>query len=599
MIVKMKKVTILVSEKQRQELLIRLRRLGIVHIENINKPSADEVRALKEEIDQANKALTVLRQYYKVAPPVTAHKEYIRIHDEAGEITSLYREKDVQARALAKIEEQIDEFKPWGAFNPQDIKDLKVKGVSARLYHADRKAFRKMDKPEGLHIISEDKRSVYFAHFYKGEEEELVFEKVKLPEVNFDDLYNRQEALGKRIGEIESILRSKVHAIDSIREYLSALEKRLIFLNVKHGMGEEKGFAYLQGFCPEESVKDIAGLSDTYGFGYLAELPDNPDETPTLIRNPKWISIINPIFKFMNTTPGYNECDISLWFLVFLSVFFAMLIGDAGYGVLFAAAAFFARRKLKNLPPEPFRLVYLFSFTTIIWGAITGTWFGFEKIAQLPFLNLMVIDKINSFGSGNENFIIHICFIIGVIHLSIAHLITASRIINSLKVLAEIGWISILWGLFFTAATLVLGKPFPLFAGYLLAVGVALLILFSNPQKNILKGILISLSNIPLKIIGSFSDVVSYLRLFAVGYASVVVASSFNEMAMQLGFNNIITSLGAALILFLGHTLNIVLGLMAVIVHGVRLNMLEFSGQIGMEWSGKEYAPFCEKVNSG
>ncbi|MFH1868917.1 MAG: hypothetical protein ABH843_08100 [Candidatus Omnitrophota bacterium] len=597
MIVKMKKVTILVSEKRRQGLLIKLRQFGMVHIKNINKPFGDEIRTLKEEIEQANKALAILSQYSKASPAVAAHREYIQTHDEAEEITSIYREKDAQARALQRIESQIEEFKPWGAFNPQDIKDLRAKGISIRLYYADRKTFRKMDKPEGLHIISEDKSSVYFVHLSKGEEKELLCKKVKPPEANFYDLYNKQEALQKRIGEIESILRSKTHAIGSISENLSALEKRLIFLDVKCGMKEEEGFSYLQGFCPEESVKDIAKLSGKHGFGYLSQLPDNPDETPTLIRNPKWISIINPIFKFMNTTPGYNECDISLWFLVFLSIFFALLIGDAGYGLLFAAATFFTRRKLKNLPPEPFRLMYLFSFTTIIWGAITGAWFGFEKIAQLPFLNLLVIDKINSFGKGNENFIIHICFIIGVVHLSIAHLITASRIVNSLKALAEIGWISVLWGLFFTAATLVLGKPFPLFAGYLLAVGAVLLVLFSNPQKNILKGILISLINIPLKIIGSFSDVVSYLRLFAVGYASVVVASSFNSMAMQLGFNNIITSLGAALILFLGHTLNITLGLMAVIVHGVRLNMLEFSGQIGMEWSGKEYAPFCEKVN--
>jgi len=102
------------------------------------------------------------------------------------------------------------------------------------------------------------------------------------------------------------------------------------------------------------------------------------------------------------------------------------------------------------------------------------------------------------------------------------------------------------------------------------------------------------LTEVPLKIISSFGDIVSYIRLFAVGYASVVLASTFNDMAVSVGFNSIITSLAAALILFLGHGLNIILGFMAVIVHGVRLNMLEFSGQMGMEWSGKEYTPFKE-----
>ena len=103
-----------------------------------------------------------------------------------------------------------------------------------------------------------------------------------------------------------------------------------------------------------------------------------------------------------------------------------------------------------------------------------------------------------------------------------------------------------------------------------------------------------SLANIPLKIIGSFADVVSYLRLFAVGCATVVLASTFNDIVMGIGFNSIISGLMAAIILFLGHALNIVLAFMAVIVHGIRLNMLEFSGQMGMGWSGKEYAPFKE-----
>jgi V/A-type H+/Na+-transporting ATPase subunit I len=121
-----------------------------------------------------------------------------------------------------------------------------------------------------------------------------------------------------------------------------------------------------------------------------------------------------------------------------------------------------------------------------------------------------------------------------------------------------------------------------------------LLLVFSEPQKNILKAIVSSLTNIPLKIVGSFADIVSYLRLFAVGCATVVLASTFNDIVMGIGFNSIISGMIAAIILFLGHTLNIILGFMAVIVHGIRLNMLEFSGQMGMGWSGKEYSPFKE-----
>jgi len=134
----------------------------------------------------------------------------------------------------------------------------------------------------------------------------------------------------------------------------------------------------------------------------------------------------------------------------------------------------------------------------------------------------------------------------------------------------------------------------PAWTSGLLLIGSLLLLAFSEPQRNIFKAMAASLTNIPLKIVSSFADIVSYLRLFAVGYASVVLAGTFNNITASIGFHSIPAGLASAGILFIGHLLNLVLGFMAVIVHGIRLNMLEFSGQMGMGWSGKEYTPFKE-----
>ncbi len=380
-----------------------------------------------------------------------------------------------------------------------------------------------------------------------------------------------------------------------LKQEHKALEQRYRFTKVFLGMQEEKAFSCLQGFVPENNIALVVNLAKENKTGYLIETPKDTAEIPTLIKNPKWINIINPVFKLMNTLPGYEEWDISFFFLVFFSMFFAMLIGDAGYGALFIISTFFIQQKFRKMPQEPLYLMYVLGFCTVIWGAITGTWFGVEKIAQAPVFNLLVVNKINSFIDTNQNFMIYICFIIGIAHLTIAHLLKAARIINSIKVFSEIGWILIIWGLFFTAGTLVINNPFPSLALYMLVAGALFVLFFTNPQKNILKSALSGLANLPLSIISTFSDVVSYLRLFAVGYASLILATSFNDMAMQAGFGGFFSSLLAALILFIGHLLNIVLGFMAVIVHGVRLNMLEFAGQLGMEWTGKKYAPFHEE----
>ena len=594
MIVRMKKLTILLTESKRREILEKLRKLGTVHIKHVKKPSADEIHSLEETLSEIKNATSVLDRYHVHSDTEKINWDLSEIHDNAKEITSISAERENAIRDLEHVEKQMEWFKPWGAFNIDDLKVLEEKRVFVKLYRVPKKVFKKLGERKDIHIIKDEKQYVYIAKISDDLKEELPFEEIKPIKESFEDLYAKREALTKRIEEIDSLLRVKARGVESLKGSLPTFEKKHTFLNVMHGMQEEEGFSYLQGFCPENKTKDVIALSKSQEFGYLIEDPSDPMETPTLIKNPKWINIINPVFKFMNTVPGYEEFDISLWFLLFFSLFFAMLIGDAGYGILFAILTFFASRKMKKAPREPFRLMYVLSFATIVWGAITGTWFGAEKIAQIPFFNSMVIGRIDSFVNGNQNFMIYICFIIGVIQLSIAHIVIALRIINTVKALAEIGWVLTIWGLFFTAGTLILGNPFPGFAGYLFIGGALLILLFSNPQKNIFKGIATTLVNLPLKIISSFSDVVSYLRLFAVGYASVVVASIFNNMALEIGFNSILAGFGAALIMFFGHALNIILGLMAVIVHGIRLNMLEFSGQMGMEWSGKEYEPFRE-----
>ncbi|MFC1643964.1 V-type ATP synthase subunit I, partial [Candidatus Omnitrophota bacterium] len=480
----------------------------------------------------------------------------------------------------------------------KDMALLRDKGVSVRLYRLNKQEFKKVKKKPGCYVVGKDKGYIYLAQAVMKEEEKLPFEEMIPPPEGPVAMGEELEKLGARIAQIDKLLEEKSRTLDAIKKCKRKLDREHESLIVKFGMQEETQFAYLQGFCPAKRVEKIVSMAKSHGLGYLIEEADDPDETPTLITNPAWIRIISPVFRFMNTLPGYGEFDISFFFLVFFSLFFAMLIGDAGYGLLFLVVTFLVRRKFKKAPREPFFLMYLLSGATIVWGAITGTWFGAERIAELPFFNLLVIQKLNSFADNNQNFLMYICFMIGAVQLTLAHLMKALRVINSVRALAQVGWIMILWGMFFAAGKFVIARAFPPYAWWLLIAGMVLVLLFSNPQRGIkgfFKGVLVTLTSLPLSVIGSFSDIVSYLRLFAVGYATVVVAESFNNMALAGGVESVIGGLIAAVILFLGHTLNILLGFMAVIVHGIRLNMLEFSSHLGMQWSGKEYEPFCEK----
>lgn len=240
-------------------------------------------------------------------------------------------------------------------------------------------------------------------------------------------------------------------------------------------------------------------------------------------------------------------------------------------------------------------LIYVLSGATIVWGVLSGTYFGAEQIAAIPFFNNLIIKEISSFGVDNISFMMHLSFLIGAIHLTIAHGIRSVQFINSIKALSEVGWILLVWGLFFVTETLVLGKNMPEWNNWLFISGAALVTLFSVESKNLFKSMLVSFSNLPLSLISGFSDIVSYVRLFAVGMATAAVAASFNNMVIPpggLGDMAIVDFIMAAVGLFLGHGLNIILALMAVMVHGIRLNMLEFAGHLGVQFSGQAYRPF-------
>jgi len=589
MIVPMKKVTLLTSLKHREATLMQLRKLGVLHIQDVKPPVSEDIQSLEMKLDNIDRALQIIPQLESEPKEVPSE----RAQTVVQQVLSLNQQKDGLQRELAEFNEIKKWFDQWGAISFKSIQQLKEKGIFVRLYITD-KSFLKRLPDDKIIYIEQDNGIVRLALFGQTPDDKLDLKEEQIPQIEPAEVKTKISQLESEINNIDQQLNELAGVRAGLISYKNDLTKRLELNRVKHGMGEEAGVAYLQGFCPEDVVADIQTAADKQGWGYIVQNPDDPSEVPTVIRNPKWIRIIEPLFKFMGTLPGYQEQDVSLVFLAFFSVFYALIVGDAGYGLIFLIATFLADRKTKSSSREFFYLMYLVSFVTIIWGTITGTWFGSEKIAQLPFLKIFIIEQISSFNPDSTSFIMQLTFIIGAIHLSIGHLLSAAKKSNSITALADIGWILVLWGVYFIANNIVLGKELARATMPLLIAGASIILLFANFQKNIIKGILVTLGNLPLSIISSFSDIVSYIRLFAVGLATVIVATSFNEMAVGSGIDSIVSGIIAAIILLLGHSINLVLCGMSILVHGVRLNMLEFSGHVGVQWTGKPYEPFKE-----
>ncbi len=324
---------------------------------------------------------------------------------------------------------------------------------------------------------------------------------------------------------------------------------------------------------------------------------------------------------FLGTVPGYFEYDISGWFLGFILIFFGIIFGDGGYGLLICAAAglLIGKAKLSGKPiSSAYLLIGLLGLATILWGMLTCTWFGLApealpgwlKALSVPVLSNVHADRIwHPFWTNGEVGLTTaqntqiFCFTLALVQLTVAHVKGLVRNRRSLKLLADLGAILQLAGMYYVVLSMVvngavfpLGSPVGIIAIGLVGAGFLLSFVFASYEGSIGAAILDSLKNIVsvlLGVVNVFSDIVSYIRLWAVGLAGAAISTTVNELAGPL-FGDLLFVAIAVVLLVFGHGLNMILNVLSVIVHGVRLNTLEFSSHLDMSWSGHKYKPFAE-----
>ncbi len=607
MIVPMKKVSLVVLDSHREESLEKLRDVGVLHVESV-EASSEALTGLQEDRAMLERALRLLPEPKESGESADADLE--KAFQTAAKVLTLSDMLQSLSEDIGRLERDEAALAEWGDFDPSDILELREKGVDLRLCRVPRSRLEEVPEDVSVFVLRETKSTLNVAVILP-EGAELPFEETPLPEKGLDWVRERLSAKTVELHGAKHVLASIAPRKQALRAALEELDGQIDFETTRAGMGSEKKLAFLTGYTPVGRVETLQKAAAENGWAIMIEDPSGEDQVPTLIENPKWIRIIQPVFDLLGTIPGYREFDISFWFLGFLSFFYAIIIGDGAYGLIFLLGTFIARKKFPKAPAEPFLLLYVMSVATVIWGAVTGTWFGSQTFAQSAALSWAIHPKLSSFAAdakASRQFWMHMCFVIGAAHLTIAHLRSFARLSPSLASYTDLGWISVLWGLYFVIRWLLLEYDLPAAALVLLGGGLLVIIFFSEQEGRFWSGVFWGTVKFPLTLLDGmscFSDTVSYVRLFAVSLAALEVAKSTNGMAAGVmgtdaaGANvvfAILLGLGAGLILLIGHTLNIVLGALSVIVHGVRLNLLEFSGHLKMEWSGNAYNPFKAKT---
>ncbi len=611
MIVPMKKISLIVLDSRRVESLERLQEAGLLHVEVETAPT-DSLQQLTQEYQSLERAISTLESYQIESEKETPEPEEAPTHpnvDKALELAGQIGQRLDRLRELGetrdRLQREVQRLEPWGTFDPDEIRALREKGYDLRLGALPPSDFEDLELPH--HVILERSKSMvrFLAVAFEGEELPAA-EYTPLPEKGLQQLRSEVEEIGRQQESEHEAIRGLIAKKGLLESARTEVNDALQFERVRSGMEAEEGISWLTGFTPAKSVDDFRQLAKDEGWGILVRDPEPGDNVPTKVENPKSVQIVKPVFDMLGTVPGYREIDISFWFLAFFAVFFAMIIGDGGYGLVLLAGTVASivstKRKRKPLALGQVLLAVL-STSTVIWGAITGNWFGMTDWQNVPFLNALIIEPI---GAGNpaSNFNVQwMTFIIGTAQLALAHswnVIREWKTKPRITALAEVGWFAVVIGLYFLVLQIVLGvEGIPTFALYLMGGGLAAVFLFSYQEEgqNFFIGVLKALANfitVFLDGVSAFSDIISYIRLYAVGLASLRIAESFNSMATGVaeGVDGIGGIVAMVLILFLGHSLNLAMAALSVVVHGVRLNMLEFSGHLGMEWTGVPYTPF-------
>lgn len=625
MIVPMKKVSLVVLEKEKKQALEKLRKLKLVHVEDLTG-NGENLSKLKSTYDMMERA------FFLISDIKVKGKDVIQVSltkEEAVEKASQFLEllslKKNYEDLITGNTKEIERFSRWGDVDPADLRFLAEKGYFLFLYEIPAEYYSLIPETEKVLKVFSDKNLVRFilvsdnGNVPQNLPSQAVL--VTLPSKSTRLLREENEDYKSKIKAIERQVYSFSACKTGIEKNLKILEKEIEFENIYSGMDGEEGegslrLSWLTGFVPAKELKKVEVLAKQEKWGFLSDEPGEEDAVPTKLENNKVVSLIYPVSDFLGTVPGYREYDISGWFLLFFSLFFGMIFGDGGYGLLITLISVFAiiKNRKKNL--QPFILLLILGLTTTLWGMLTCNWFGVppqslpESLKPLLLkLDWNWISNASSLPADvvTQNLQIF-CFTLALVQLAVAHIKGIVRNIRSLKCLGEAGSLFMLMGIYYLVLNMVVSSerfPFDLvlFGDIkassimfpLIGVGFGLSFIFSNYEGSVLKSVLESLKNIIsvlLGVVNVFSDIVSYIRLWAVGLAGAAIANTVNEMAGPI-LGGFVIFLGILLLGF-GHGLNMILNVLSVIVHGVRLNTLEFSSHLGMTWSGFKYKPFSE-----
>lgn len=620
MIVRMSRYDFVLFAAQSDDFIARLRGLGLVDITTTGWEPAEADRQLLTDIDHYRKAVDALRAFAASERMAAGAAAYATGAEAYGAYADAQQRKAALTGEVARLEKLADELRPWGEFSAAGGEALAESGVTLRYFVAQTSTFEACEEEwRGRYTIEEIARTASAVYFVAvtsaGEDVAIDAQEIKAPTRDYRAVEAEAERDRAQLAALDAEFARCAASVDAIESELAALTCRLQNVRIKGTAAEAADgmLVVMEGWAETDKSAEVDALLEEYpNVVYFKSDPTPEDNTPVKLENNRFARLFE-LVGGLYALPKYGTLDLTPFFAPFYMLFFAICLNDAGYGLILLLAGLFLVRKGGDSLKRAGWLTVVCGGATVLFGFYTGSFFGlsipemmgYPDIAHSPFLDFQ--QKFFSYALA-----------LGVFQILLGMFINicmTTRIFGFRYALGTLGWFLLILSCCMASGLQMLNESWviPFFTmgapAFLAVAGVALVLMlfFNSPGKNIFMNFGSGLWNTYNNITGLLSDVLSYIRLFAIGLSGGVLALVFNSLALGItGLDGDLSAspwwavalqvVGASVILLIGHGINLFMSTISSLVHPMRLTFVEFYKNAGFEMTTRGFQPLTDKT---
>lgn len=629
MIVKMSRYDFVLLATQSDDFIARLREMGLVDITTTGWEPQEKDRQLVVDIDHYRKAVEALENFAESEEygfTVSSSEGAVNVEpqpyssgEEAFERYTELRQQKASVQAdIARLEKYAEELQPWGEFEGEAREKLLQQGVVLRYFIASASTFDKMaEEWSASYTIVEINRNASTVYFVvvaaPGDDIVIDAQEVKAPAMDSRGALAEADKCCEELAQINVGLSVCAASVKAIEKELDSMMRELQDVKIKGTATEaaDGALVVMEGWAEEDKSQQVDKLLDEYpDVIYLKRNPEPEDDTPVKLKN-NWYARMFEMIGAMYALPKYGTLDLTPFFAPFYMLFFAICLNDVGYGSILALIGCILLKKGGKALKQAAWLTIFCGSATMLFGFYTGSLFGmsipdmlgYDGIANSPFLDF-------------QNQFFGLALALGVVQILFGMLINIclqTKLFGFTSTFGLLGWFIVL-----LSGCLAVGLPMlnenlviswfttssPAFYAAV-GVGAVLMLLLNNIKRNPLINFASGLWDTYNNITGLLSDVLSYIRLFAIGLSGGVLAQVFNSLAMGLtgldagiesfGVGTVFQIIGAAAILLIGHGINLFMSSISSFVHPMRLTFVEFYKNAGFEMTTRKFEPLTNE----